>query len=113
MSHLPIIGLAKRHEDIVTDEDHLPRTIRLNLILQDDALSLLRDEAHRYALSYLKIARKTNPRIYPRFIPGMVTKKKSDIALLWINPAFKKADVKELANVPGIGRKTAEQIIVG
>ena len=115
MSHLPIIGLAKRHEDIVTDEDHLPRTIRLQSYSAGRRLiTLLRDEAHRYALSYhRKLRAKRIQESILDSIPGIGnTKKRAILNYFGSIQRLKKADIKELANVPGIGRKTAEQIIV-
>ena len=116
LSHLPIIGLAKRHEDIVTDEDHLPRTIRLQSYSAGRRLiTLLRDEAHRYALSYhRKLRAKRIQESILDSIPGIGNAKKRAILHYFGSiQRLKKADVKELANVPGIGRKTAEHIIVG
>ena len=116
LSHLPIIGLAKRHEDIVTDEDHLPRTIRLQSYSAGRRLiTLLRDEAHRYALSYhRKLRAKRIQESILDSIPGIGNAKKRAILHYFGSiQRLKKADVKELANVPGIGRKTAEHIMVG
>ena len=116
LSHLPIIGLAKRHEDIVTDEDHLPRTIRLQSYSAGRRLiTLLRDEAHRYALSYhRKLRAKRIQESILDSIPGIGnTKKRAILNYFGSIQRLKKADIKELANVPGIGRKTAEHIMVG
>ena len=78
LSHLPVVGLAKRHEDLITDEDHLPRTIRLKTHSAGRrVITLIRDEAHRYALSYhRKLRAKRIQESILDTIPGIGSSKK-------------------------------------
>jgi excinuclease ABC subunit C len=56
---IPVIGLAKRYEEIVVPVDTSWKVLRISE--QNPALHMLeriRDEAHRFALSYHKLLRK-------------------------------------------------------
>ena len=75
---------------------------------------MIRDEAHRYALSYhRKLRAKRIQESILDTIPGIGSSKKRAILHYFGSiHRLKKAGVDELANVPGIGQKTAEHIIV-
>ncbi|NNJ42174.1 MAG: excinuclease ABC subunit UvrC [Akkermansiaceae bacterium] len=108
---LPIVGLAKQREEIFRPGVSEP------LLLPHDtgALKLMqriRDEAHRFANNYneLLLRRRVTESLLDD-CPGMSTKRKE--ALLRRFGSIKrtrKASVKELESVPGIGKKTAEEI---
>lgn len=108
---LPVIGLAKQHEEIFRPSNSEP------LLLSHDtgALKLLqriRDEAHRFANNYneLLLRRRVTESVLDN-CPGMSPKRKE--ALLRRFGSIKKirqAGIKELESVPGIGKKTAEQM---
>ena len=109
---LPVIGLAKQHEEIFRPGNSDP------LLLSHDtgALKLLqriRDEAHRFANNYneLLLRRRVRESLLDD-CPGMSSKRKE--ALLRRFGSIKRireASLKELESVPGIGKKTAEQML--
>ena len=109
---LPVIGLAKQHEEIFRPGNSDP------LLLSHDtgALKLLqriRDEAHRFANNYneLLLRRRVRESLLDD-CPGMSPKRKE--ALLRRFGSIKRireASLKELESVPGVGKKTAEQML--
>ncbi len=108
---LPVIGLAKQHEEIFRPGDSEP------LLLPHDtgALKLLqriRDEAHRFANNYneLLLRRRVRESLLDD-CPGMSPKRKEALLRRFGSvKRIRKASVKELESVPGIGKKTAEQM---
>jgi len=108
---LPTAGLAKRYEEIVTDNEEAP----LRLPPESDALKVLirlRDEAHRFAITYHRKLR--NKRIRESAlddIPGIGEKRKQ---LLLKNFGSTRriinAGPEGIATIPGIGPKTAKSI---
>ncbi|MHA2233163.1 MAG: excinuclease ABC subunit UvrC [Candidatus Hodarchaeales archaeon] len=109
---IELIGLAKRLETIHRVKDE-PDTIT---IANDSPILFLlqriRDEAHRFAISYHRLLRSKRMRhsILDE-IPGIGEKRRK--ALLEQFPdtqSLKNASVTELAGVPGISQKLAEII---
>ncbi|MBK1856291.1 excinuclease ABC subunit UvrC [Verrucomicrobiaceae bacterium 5K15] len=108
---LPVIGLAKQHEEIFRPGNSEP------LLLPHDtgALKLLqriRDEAHRFANNYneLLLRRRVRESLLDD-CPGMSPKRKEALLRRFGSvKSIRKASVKELESVPGIGKKTAEQM---
>lgn len=108
---LPVIGLAKQREEIFRPGiseplllDHTTGALKL--------LQRIRDEAHRFANNYneLLLRRRVRESLLDD-CPGMSAKRKE--ALLRRFGSIKhirKATIKELESVPGIGKKTAEQM---
>ena len=111
LTHIPIIGLAKEFEEI-----YLPNTKRPIIIPKNNkALHLLqqvRDESHRFAITYHRKLRSKN--IQASSLDDIVgIGKKRKIALLkeFGNiENIKKASVDELAKIDGMSRKTAENV---
>lgn len=111
LQDLPVIGLAKQHEEIFRPGE----SESLRLPHDTGALKLLqriRDEAHRFANNYneLLLRRRVRESLLDD-CPGMSPKRKE--ALLRRFGSVKKirqATLKELESVPGIGKKTAEQM---
>ena len=110
---LPVIGLAERNEEIYIPGRSEPLVLdRHNPGLR--VLQAIRDEAHRFAISYhreLRQKRLTESLLDD--LPGIGEKRK--LALL---KAFgsvrelRKADVKTICRrVPGIGEALAEEIV--
>src|SRR3954468_21068647 len=108
---LPIIGLAKEHEEIYRPGRALP----LQLSHDSGALRLLqriRDEAHRFANAYHQLLMKK--RIGESILddcPGVSQNRKS----LLLRPfgsvsRLRKASIDEIAATEGIGRKLAEEV---
>jgi len=108
---LPIIGLAKEHEEIY----RLGRPLPLQLPLDSGALRLLqriRDEAHRFANAYHQLLMKK--RIGESILddcPGVSQNRKSLLLRKFGSVSrLRKASVQEIASTEGIGRKLAEDI---
>ncbi|MFI7400079.1 excinuclease ABC subunit UvrC [Streptomyces sp. NPDC049541] len=108
-----VCGLAKRLEEVwLPDEDDpvvLPRTSEGLYLLQR-----VRDEAHRFAITYQRTKRAKRFRSSPLDdVPGLGDTRKQ--ALLKHFGSLKKlrsATIDQICEVPGIGRKTAETIAV-
>ena len=108
---LPIIGLAKEHEEIYRPGRALP----LQLPADSGALHLLqriRDEAHRFANAYHQLLLKK--RIDESILddcPGVSQKRKSLLLRKFgsIN-RLRKASVEQIAATEGIGPKLAEEV---
>ena len=108
---LPIIGLAKEHEEIFRPGRALP----LQLPMDSGALRLLqriRDEAHRFANAYHQLLMKK--RIGESILddcPG-VSQNRKNLLLRKFGSVnrLRKATVEEIAATEGIGRKLAEDV---
>ncbi|MBO6111178.1 MAG: excinuclease ABC subunit UvrC [Methanobrevibacter sp.] len=111
LTHIPIIGLAKEFEEI-----YLPNTKRPIIIPKNNqALYLLqqvRDESHRFAITYHRKLRSKN--ISASSLDDIVgIGKKRKIALLKEFGSIeniKKASIDELAKTDGMNQKTAENV---
>ncbi len=113
LDDLPIVGLAKRYEEIVWDYE----TNSGNLVLprHSDGLTVvtrLRDEAHRFAIAYhreLRRQRIMESRLDE--IPGIgASKKEALLKYFGSITRLRRATVEQIAEAPGIGLKTAELI---
>ncbi|KJK34582.1 excinuclease ABC subunit C [Streptomyces variegatus] len=110
---IAVCGLAKRLEEVWLPGDDdpvvLPRTSEGLYLLQR-----VRDEAHRFAISYQRTKRSKRFRSSPLDdVPGLGDTRKQ--ALLKHFGSLKKlrsATIDQMCEVPGIGRKTAETIAV-
>jgi excinuclease ABC subunit C len=108
---LPILGLAKEHEEIYRPGRALP----LRLPMDSPALRLLqriRDEAHRFANAYHQLLMKK--RIEESILddcPG-VSQNRKNLLLRRFGSVnrLRKASVEEIAATEGIGRKLAEEV---
>jgi excinuclease ABC subunit C len=108
---LPIIGLAKEHEEIYRPGRALP----LRLPMDSPALRLLqriRDEAHRFANAYHQLLMKK--RVEESILddcPGVSQNRKSLLLRRFgsVN-RIRKATIDEIAATEGIGRKLAEEV---
>ncbi|MFG2801938.1 excinuclease ABC subunit UvrC [Streptomyces pseudovenezuelae] len=110
---IAVCGLAKRLEEVWLPDDEdpvvLPRTSEGLYLLQR-----VRDEAHRFAITYQRTKRSQRFRSSPLDdVPGLGDTRKQ--ALLKHFGSLKKlrsATIDQICEVPGIGRKTAETIAV-
>lgn len=108
---LPIIGLAKEHEEIYRPGRALP----LQLPIDSGALRLLqriRDEAHRFANAYHQLLMKK--RIGESILddcPG-VSQNRKNLLLRKFGSVnrLRTASVEQIASTEGIGRKLAEEV---
>jgi excinuclease ABC subunit C len=112
LSQLPMIGLAKREEEVF-----LPgRSDSLRLPRRSPSLRLLqraRDEAHRFGLAYNR-KRRTQRTITSELlnIPGVGPRRRRMLLERFGSLAgVKSASVSELATVPGFSTTLAERIL--
>ncbi len=108
---LPIIGLAKEHEEIYRPDRSLP----LQLSHDSGALRLLqriRDEAHRFANGYHQLLMKK--RIGESILddcPGVSQNRKSLLLRKFGSVSrLRKASIEVIAETEGIGSKLAEDV---
>ena len=108
---LPSVGLAKQFEELVRDDKptlRLPKESSARAVVTG-----LRDEAHRFAISYHRTLR--NRRIRESALDQIPTiGKKTKERLLNHFGSFarlQKASFEELKEAPGIGPKTARLIV--
>ena len=110
---IAVCGLAKRLEEVwLPDEDDpvvLPRTSEGLYLLQR-----VRDEAHRFAITYQRAKRAKRFRASPLDdVPGLgETRKQALIKHFGSVKKLRSATIDQICEVPGIGRKTAETIAV-
>ncbi|WP_129839101.1 excinuclease ABC subunit UvrC [Streptomyces sp. RFCAC02] len=106
-----VCGLAKRLEEVwLPGEDDpviLPRTSEGLYMLQR-----IRDEAHRFAIRYQRGKRSQSIRRSPLdAVPGLgETRKKALLTHFGSVRRLRAATPEEIAEVPGIGPKTAEAV---
>jgi excinuclease ABC subunit C len=109
-----LVGLAKRLEEVwLPGEAYpliLPRTSEALYLLQR-----VRDEAHRFAITFHRQKRsRAMTASALDGIPGLgETRRKALLAHFGSLKRLRQASIDEVAAVPGIGRKTAESIVVG
>ncbi|KUJ34236.1 excinuclease ABC subunit UvrC [Streptomyces sp. NPDC093228] len=110
---IAVCGLAKRLEEVwVPGEDDpvvLPRSSEGLYLLQR-----VRDEAHRFAITYQRTKRTKRLRTSPLDeVPGLgETRKQALIKHFGSVKRLRSATIDQIQEVPGIGRKTAETIAV-
>ncbi|WP_416967308.1 excinuclease ABC subunit UvrC [Streptomyces sp. 4F14] len=110
---IAVCGLAKRLEEVwLPDDDDpvvMPRTSEGLYLLQR-----VRDEAHRFAITYQRTKRAKRFRAGPLDdVPGLgETRKQALIRHFGSVKKLRSATVDQICEVPGIGRKTAETIAV-
>ncbi|MFE1430709.1 excinuclease ABC subunit UvrC [Streptomyces fungicidicus] len=109
---IAVCGLAKRLEEVWLPGDDdpvvLPRTSEGLYLLQR-----VRDEAHRFAITYQRAKRAKRFRSGPLDdVPGLgETRKQALIKHFGSVKKLRSATIDQICDVPGIGRKTAETIV--
>ncbi len=108
--NIPSVGLAKQHEEIVRNDQpslFLPRDSRALRVMTG-----LRDEAHRFAISYHRRLRSQRIRESALDEIPTIGKKKKELLLKHFGSfeRLRKASLEELLAAPGVGPKTAELI---
>jgi excinuclease ABC subunit C len=109
---IPVISLAKKEEIIYRPGGQLP----VKLPRKDESLQLLqrlRDEAHRFAITYNRKRREQKTRIsILDKIPGIGAKRKQALLKYFGSAAkVRTAKIEELLQVEGITRPIAEEIV--
>jgi excinuclease ABC subunit C len=110
----PIIGLAKEREEIYFPNDPQP----LRLPHESGALQLLqriRDEAHRVANGYhqLLMKRRISESVLDDIEGVNKARKQALLRVFGSVERLRKAEVEEIAQVPGVGEKMARGIKEG
>jgi len=111
VSDIPVVGLAKQHEELYVPGRDAP----LRLPPASQGLYLLqriRDEAHRFAIEYhRKLRASQSTRSQLDEIPGIGPKRrKALLARFGSLDGIREATVDELAAVEGMTRAAAEQL---
>ncbi len=110
---IAVCGLAKRLEEVwLPDDDDpvvLPRSSEGLYLLQR-----IRDEAHRFAITYQRAKRAKRIRSSPLDdVAGLgQTRKQALIKHFGSVKKLRQATIDEICEVPGIGRRTAESVAV-
>ncbi|MEU1467842.1 excinuclease ABC subunit UvrC [Streptomyces sp. NPDC005761] len=110
---IAVCGLAKRLEEVwLPDDDDpvvLPRSSEGLYLLQR-----VRDEAHRFAITYQRAKRAKRIRSSPLdAVAGLGdTRKQALIKHFGSVKKLRQATIDEICEVPGIGRRTAESVAV-
>lgn len=108
---IAVCGLAKRLEEVwLPDDDDpvvLPRSSEGLYLLQR-----VRDEAHRFAITYQRAKRAKRVRSSPLDdVAGLgETRKQALIKHFGSVKKLRQATIDEICEVPGIGRRTAESV---
>jgi excinuclease ABC subunit C len=114
LADLPMVGLAKEREELILpDRDEpvvLPVTSQALYLVQR-----LRDEAHRFAITYHRNLRnKRTVKSALDELPGVGPKRKRELLKVFGSAKrVREAPVEQIAAVPGIGRSLAEKIKAG
>ncbi|PRZ16221.1 excinuclease ABC subunit UvrC [Nesterenkonia sandarakina] len=112
ITDLPVVGLAKRLEEVWLPGDDFP----LVLPRSSEALYMLqriRDEAHRFAIAYHRSKRsKAMTASALDDVPGLGSSRRAAVVAHFGSVAnLKKASLEEIIEVPGMGRGTAQKIL--
>jgi excinuclease ABC subunit C len=111
---MPVIGLAKEREEIFIPGLSQPIVLPAN----SQALYLLqrlRDEAHRFAITYhRKLRAKSQTKSVLDDLPGVgPARKRALLRVFGSTRQMRSATIEEIAAVPGISRTLAEKIHAG
>ncbi len=107
----PVIGLAKRLEEVFLPGDPLPQ----NIPRTSSALKLLqtvRDEAHRYAISYHRLLRKkrTLESVLDNIKGIGPSKRRALLNHFGTMTKLREASLEAIADVPGFSLKLAQAV---
>ncbi|MDQ3104673.1 MAG: excinuclease ABC subunit UvrC [Actinomycetota bacterium] len=112
LDDIPVCGLAKRLEEVwvLGEEDPLvlPRSSEGLYLLQR-----IRDEAHRFAITHHR-SRRSRSMVESALddVPGLgEVRRKALLSRFGSLKRLRAASVDEVAEVPGVGRRTAEAVV--
>lgn len=108
---IEVVSIAKKNELIFKQENTVP----IRLALESASLHLLqriRDEAHRFAVSYHRLLRRKETKVSVLDdIPGIgPARKKALLKCFGDVLNIKRASLEELLNVKGIDKKSAQNL---
>ena len=112
ITDLPVVGLAKRLEEIWLPDDDFP----LVLPRSSEALYMLqriRDEAHRFAIAYHRSKRSQQMTASALDdVPGLGPSRRAAVVEHFGSVTkLREATAEQVAEVPGIGLATAKKIL--
>lgn len=126
-SHIPVVGLAKARtkadfqaEDVATTEERFflpgranPVIFKTNTVAYQ-ILTGLRDEAHRFAITYhRKLREQTSLESELDYVVGIGEKRKKMLLQKFKSiDEIREADVEEIANIKTFNRVLAERILI-
>lgn len=107
---VPVVSIAKEKEEIY--HPNFPKPISLPPSPALYLLQRIRDEAHRFALSYhIKVRRKTTFVSALDTIPGIGPKRKKALLRKFGSmEGIKEASIEEIASTPGMNKKLAQKV---
>jgi excinuclease ABC subunit C len=109
--HVPLCGLAKRLEEVWVPGDAFPVILPRN----SNALFLLqrvRDEAHRFAITFQRAKRKSDIKSELSDVPGIGPSRVSALLKHFGSvTALRQASIAEITAVPGINHDLASLIM--
>lgn len=110
VEHIPVVGIAKRLEELWLPGNSypviLPRNSQALFLLQQ-----LRDEAHRFAISFQRATRKKDINTVLSQVPGMgPAKVKAVLKAFGSVSQLRKATLEEISAVSGISAALAQAI---
>ena len=112
LGRIPIVGLAKREEEIYRPDQSDPLWLKRG----SEALHLVqrvRDEAHRFGITYHRNLR-SKEQVHSKLddIPGVGPRRRKALMAHFDGDLqrVREASIEELMAVPGINRKVAETI---
>ena len=111
VTDVPVVGLAKRLEELWLPGEEfpviLPRTSEALFLLQK-----LRDEAHRFAITFQRNSRKRDISTVLSEIPGLGPAKiKALLTAFGSVTQLRKATAEQLSEVPGVSPSLAQAIL--
>ena len=111
LDYIPAIGLAETNETVYLPHEEAPIALPKNSAALH-MIERIRDEAHRFAISYHRSLRQRNALFSVLDeIPGVGDKRKRALFDAFITmDAMKAASVEALSAVPGMSRPVAEAV---
>ena len=111
LSYIPAIGLAEENEEIILPDDPEPAVLPKSSSTLH-LLQRIRDEAHRFAITYHRSLRaKSTLFSVLQQIDGVGEKRRRALFDKFLTlDAIRSASVDELAGVPGMNKPTAKKV---